>query len=71
MPGTDAHDQTGDQPEPQGSEHAAPVERHEVHEPERAIVTSLAVRFSDEDKTSEQTAHAYQTSQAEGERTDD
>ncbi|MCF2533842.1 hypothetical protein [Yinghuangia soli] len=75
MSGTDAHAQTaGDSAGPapdDPNDHAAPVERHEVREPERVIVSSLDMHFSDEDKTSEQTAHAYETSQAEGERTND
>lgn len=45
--------------------------RHEVHSPERVIVTARDAHPSDEDTTSEQTAHASETSQAEGERPDD
>lgn len=41
---------------------------HEVHSPPRVIVTARDMHPSDEDMTSEQIAHASETSQAEGER---
>lgn len=47
------------------------VARHEVHSPERVIVSHTDMHPSDEDMTSEQTSHASETSQAEGERADE
>ncbi|HSA48745.1 MAG TPA: hypothetical protein VLH10_01355 [Yinghuangia sp.] len=44
--------------------------RHEVHSPERVIVSHGDIHLSDEDMTSEQTSHASETSQAEGERSE-
>ncbi|WP_436770569.1 hypothetical protein [Yinghuangia sp. YIM S09857] len=48
-----------------------PHGHHEVHSPPRVVVKGSDVHTSDADLTSEQTAHAYKTSQAEGDRTDD
>lgn len=44
---------------------------HEVHSPPRVVVRGSDMHSSDADLTSEQTAHAYETSQAEGDRDDE
>lgn len=46
-------------------------EHHFVHSPPRVVVRGSDIHLSDEDLTSEQTAHASETSQAEGERGED
>lgn len=52
-------------------EHTTHPARHEVHSPERVIVSHGDMHPSDEDMTSEQTSHASETSQAEGDRAEE
>ncbi|MFE3199180.1 hypothetical protein ACWGR4_42445 [Embleya sp. NPDC055664] len=53
------------------SKHRPHDDHHGMHSPPRVVVRESDMRPSDEDATSEQTAHAYETSQAEGDRTED
>ncbi len=52
-------------------EQSTRVVRHEVHSPERVIVSHGDMHPSDEDMTSEQISHASETSQAEGDRAEE
>ncbi|MDI2132897.1 hypothetical protein [Yinghuangia seranimata] len=60
MSGSNPHDET------HATHHG-----HVVMSPERVIVTGHDAHPSDEDMTSEQTSHASETSQAEGEADED